>query len=184
MLSQNLAISISWTISILLISGHFPLSCKRRMSEYSVNKGTKSSRMELCVSSCWGHANSCTLEHRQPNFRNVTYNPTTQLFLPEVKRNSKIDTYNSGYSLVVTHLTTNPPVRCLNRAERTGSLVFNVLWSYVTLSPSFIPILKMRSQAKVEISPRSEDRGELLEEINVEDSRKLLLPHQPENMLR
>jgi hypothetical protein len=40
-------------------------------------------------------------------------------------------TYNSGYSLVVTHLTTNPPVRCLNRAERTGSLVLNVLWSYV-----------------------------------------------------
>jgi hypothetical protein len=32
-------------------------------------------------------------------------------------------TYNSGYSLVITHLTTNPPVRCLNRAERTGSLV-------------------------------------------------------------
>jgi hypothetical protein len=45
------------------------------------------------------------------------------------KRQAK--TYNSGYSLVVTHLTTNPPVRCLNRAERTGSLVFNVLWSYV-----------------------------------------------------
>ena len=43
----------------------------------------------------------------------------------------KKKTYNSGYSLVVTHLTTNPPVRCLNRAERTGSLVFNVLWSYV-----------------------------------------------------
>jgi hypothetical protein len=43
-------------------------------------------------------------------------------------------TYNSGYSLVVTHLTTNPPVRCLNRAERTGSLVFNVLWSYVECS--------------------------------------------------
>jgi hypothetical protein len=34
---------------------------------------------------------------------------------------------------VVTHLTTNPPVRCLNRAERTGSLVFNVLWSYVLI---------------------------------------------------
>lgn len=45
--------------------------------------------------------------------------------------NKKAKTYNSGYSLVVTHLTTNPPVRCLNRAERTGSLVFNVLWSYV-----------------------------------------------------
>jgi hypothetical protein len=45
----------------------------------------------------------------------------------------KSKTYNSGYSLVVTHLTTNPPVRCLNRAERTGSLVFNVLWSYVLI---------------------------------------------------
>jgi hypothetical protein len=39
----------------------------------------------------------------------------------ETKRKAK--TYNSGYSLVVTYLTTNPPVRCLNRAERTGSLV-------------------------------------------------------------
>jgi hypothetical protein len=47
-------------------------------------------------------------------------------------------TYNSGYSLVVTHLITNPPVRCLNRAERTGSLVFNVLWSYVEELQSFI----------------------------------------------
>jgi hypothetical protein len=47
------------------------------------------------------------------------------------KREIKTKTYNSGYSLVVTHLTTNPPVRCLNRAERTGSLVLNVLWSYV-----------------------------------------------------
>jgi soluble lytic murein transglycosylase-like protein len=46
-------------------------------------------------------------------------------------KNTMSKTYNSGYSLVVTHLTTNPPVRCLNRAERTGSLVFNVLWSYV-----------------------------------------------------
>jgi hypothetical protein len=40
-------------------------------------------------------------------------------------------TFNSGDSPVVTHLTTSPPVRCLNRAERTGSLVFNVLWSNV-----------------------------------------------------
>jgi hypothetical protein len=54
--------------------------------------------------------------------------------LERLKENSArqlAKTYNSGYSLVVTHLTTNPPVRCLNRAERTGSLVFNVLWSYV-----------------------------------------------------
>jgi hypothetical protein len=40
-------------------------------------------------------------------------------------------TYNSGYSLVVTHLTTNPPVHCLSTAERTGSSIFSVLWSYV-----------------------------------------------------
>jgi hypothetical protein len=31
-------------------------------------------------------------------------------------------TYNSGDSLVVTHLTTNPLVYCLYMAERTGSL--------------------------------------------------------------
>ncbi|KAF2625017.1 hypothetical protein BU25DRAFT_130876 [Macroventuria anomochaeta] len=42
----------------------------------------------------------------------------------------KQKTYNSGYLLVVTHLTTNPPVRCLNRAERTGSLA--VSWSLTT----------------------------------------------------
>ena len=36
-------------------------------------------------------------------------------------------------SLVVTHLTTNLPIRCLNRAERTGSLV--VSWSFTTKVP-------------------------------------------------
>jgi hypothetical protein len=40
-------------------------------------------------------------------------------------------TYNSGDSPVVTHLTTSPPVHCLYEAERTGSLIFSVLWSYV-----------------------------------------------------
>jgi hypothetical protein len=49
--------------------------------------------------------------------------------LRRAKRYAK--TYNSGDSLVVTHLTTNPPVSCLNRAERTGSLVLKILWSYV-----------------------------------------------------
>jgi hypothetical protein len=39
-------------------------------------------------------------------------------------------TFNSGDSPVVTHLTTSPPVRCLNRAERTGSLV--VSWPLTT----------------------------------------------------
>jgi hypothetical protein len=32
---------------------------------------------------------------------------------------------------VVTHPTTNLPVHGLNMGERTGSLVFHVLWSYV-----------------------------------------------------
>jgi hypothetical protein len=40
-------------------------------------------------------------------------------------------TYNSGDSPILTNSTTNPPVHCLYMAERTGSLVFNVLWSYV-----------------------------------------------------
>jgi hypothetical protein len=47
------------------------------------------------------------------------------------RRNKMAKTYNSGYSLVVTHLTTNPPVHCLSTAERTGSSIFSVLWSYV-----------------------------------------------------
>jgi hypothetical protein len=47
-------------------------------------------------------------------------------------------TYNSGDSLVVTHLTTNPPVHCLYMAERTGSLIFSVLWSYVLRITGFV----------------------------------------------
>jgi hypothetical protein len=47
------------------------------------------------------------------------------------KKSIEAKTYNSGDSLVVTHLTTSPPVSCLNRAERTGSLVLKILWSYV-----------------------------------------------------
>jgi hypothetical protein len=42
----------------------------------------------------------------------------------EEEKSKNLKTYNSGDSLVVTHLTTNPPVSCLNRAERTGSLAF------------------------------------------------------------
>jgi hypothetical protein len=54
---------------------------------------------------------------------------------PEARKASeKAKTYNSGDSLVVTHLTTNPPVQCLSTAERTGSSVFIVLWSYVLVS--------------------------------------------------
>jgi hypothetical protein len=49
----------------------------------------------------------------------------------EHKERQEAKTYNSGDSLVVTHLTTNSPVQCLTRAERTGSRDLIVLWSYV-----------------------------------------------------
>ena len=43
----------------------------------------------------------------------------------------KTKTYNSWYSLVVTHPTTNQPISSLCMAERTGCPVFLSLWSYV-----------------------------------------------------
>jgi hypothetical protein len=65
----------------------------------------------------------------------------------KVYKQKESKTYNSGDSLVVTHLTTNPPVHCLYMAERTGSLIFSVLWSYVKdvdlwlhYIPSFVTI--------------------------------------------
>ncbi|KAF2712494.1 hypothetical protein K504DRAFT_205613 [Pleomassaria siparia CBS 279.74] len=51
------------------------------------------------------------------------------LFQEVAKKNAK--TYNSRDSPMVTHLTTNPPVQCLNIAEQTGCVSFIVLWSYV-----------------------------------------------------
>jgi hypothetical protein len=59
-------------------------------------------------------------------------------------------TYNSGYSPVVTHLTTNPPVSCLNIAERTGSIVFKILWSYVPGVVYFVFINMIASAASLE----------------------------------
>ena len=40
-------------------------------------------------------------------------------------------TYNTGDSLVVTDPTTNPALSGLTRGERTGSRVFQMVWSYV-----------------------------------------------------
>ena len=40
-------------------------------------------------------------------------------------------TYNTRDSLVVTHPTTSLAVAGLSRGERTGSRVFQCLWSYV-----------------------------------------------------
>ncbi|KAL0937909.1 hypothetical protein CTRU02_207640 [Colletotrichum truncatum] len=40
-------------------------------------------------------------------------------------------TYNTRYSLVVTDPTTNPALTGLSMGERTGSRVFQWVWSYV-----------------------------------------------------
>ena len=45
----------------------------------------------------------------------------------------KTKTYNTRDSLVVTHPTTSLAVAGLSRGERTGSRVFQCLWSYVLL---------------------------------------------------
>ncbi|KAF1938726.1 hypothetical protein EJ02DRAFT_16461 [Clathrospora elynae] len=41
------------------------------------------------------------------------------------------ETYNSGDSPVVTHLTTDPPVSGLYMPDQTGWLILLILWSYV-----------------------------------------------------
>ncbi|PTB48404.1 hypothetical protein M431DRAFT_546779, partial [Trichoderma harzianum CBS 226.95] len=43
----------------------------------------------------------------------------------------KRKTYNSRSSLMVTHSTTNLPVRGLSMGEQTGPRIFLYLWSYV-----------------------------------------------------
>ena len=47
----------------------------------------------------------------------------------EQKKDKK--TYGSRCSQVVTHLSTSRPACSLNMAERTGSLLFYILWPYV-----------------------------------------------------
>ena len=70
-------------------------------------------------------------------------------------------TYNSGYSPVVTHLTTNPPVHCLSTAERTGSSIFSVLWSYVSyLARGNIMLVLLLSSMLFRPSPGSVNLGE------------------------
>ncbi|KAK0374845.1 hypothetical protein CLIM01_07788 [Colletotrichum limetticola] len=43
------------------------------------------------------------------------------------------ETYNTRYSLVVTDPTTNPALVGLSMGERTGSRVFQWVWSYVVV---------------------------------------------------
>ncbi|KAF2089629.1 hypothetical protein K490DRAFT_37182, partial [Saccharata proteae CBS 121410] len=70
------------------------------------------------------------------------------------KRQKRRYTFNSWYSLMVTHLTTNQPVHSLCMAERTGCPIFCDLWSNVrTLfgAVSYIP-LSLRAAAMQAIS--------------------------------
>jgi hypothetical protein len=53
------------------------------------------------------------------------------LKLSSFMKQDSTKTYNSRYSPVVTHLTTNPPVEGLTCGEQTGSGVVLRLWSYV-----------------------------------------------------
>ncbi|KAL0936977.1 hypothetical protein CTRU02_209193 [Colletotrichum truncatum] len=46
----------------------------------------------------------------------------------------KYKTYNTRYSLVVTDPTTNPALTGLSMGERTGSRVFQWVWSYVLIA--------------------------------------------------
>ena len=54
---------------------------------------------------------------------------------------------------MVTHLTTSPPVLCLNRAERTGSLVFRVLWSYVLGQRKICAYIRLKWNLAQKIKP-------------------------------
>ncbi|PTB61644.1 hypothetical protein BBK36DRAFT_1131279, partial [Trichoderma citrinoviride] len=51
----------------------------------------------------------------------------------------KEKTYNSRCSPVVTHLTTNLPLISLTLGERTGSRIFQWIWSYVLGASSRLP---------------------------------------------
>jgi hypothetical protein len=58
-------------------------------------------------------------------------------------------TYNSRYSLVVTHPTTNLPISSLCMAERTGCPVLLNLWSYMichSVIPQYICMALMKGR--------------------------------------
>ena len=68
---------------------------------------------------------------RRPGRGQKGRGPTAFGQAPRATGRQKGKTYNSGYSHVVTHRTTSPPVRSLSSGERTGSSVLCDLWSYV-----------------------------------------------------
>jgi hypothetical protein len=105
--------------------------CLHTVSLKTAQKGHKTAHVTSKVEVDQSDLGTTYLYHPPRNHTRPLLLNQTRLLDHQDHKQKKAKTYNSGYSLVVTHLTTNPPVRCLNRAERTGSLVFNVLWSYV-----------------------------------------------------
>ena len=65
--------------------------------------------------------------------RHTIFSPCLSALIPLVcvLSSKKFKTYNSWYSLVVTHPTTNQPISSLCMAERTGCPILLSLWSYV-----------------------------------------------------
>jgi hypothetical protein len=57
--------------------------------------------------------------------------PSASPTLANNKKGQKDKTYNSRCSLMVTHSTTNLPLIGLTLGERTGSRIFQWIWSYV-----------------------------------------------------
>ncbi|KAK1843509.1 hypothetical protein CCHR01_13855 [Colletotrichum chrysophilum] len=59
--------------------------------------------------------------------------PTNRPSAPASKKDTeRAKTYNNGHSPVVTGPTTTPSLTGLSMGERTGSRVFQWVWSYVT----------------------------------------------------
>ncbi|KAK1968520.1 hypothetical protein LY78DRAFT_421613 [Colletotrichum sublineola] len=85
----------------------------------------------------------------------VTHHSKTQqtslfLVLQVIRKEKK--TYNTRYSLVVTDPTTNPALTGLSMGERTGSRVFQWVWSYVVVCQTYVAyegIVKKRTTLNV-----------------------------------
>ncbi|UQC80725.1 uncharacterized protein CLUP02_06210 [Colletotrichum lupini] len=64
-------------------------------------------------------------------------------------------TYNTRYSLVVTDPTTNPALIGLSMGERTGSRVFQWVWSYVVAKRSKVGYIVGDQRAEFDLNFQS-----------------------------
>jgi hypothetical protein len=69
-------------------------------------------------------------------------------------RKKKKETYNTEDSLVVTHPTTDSAVAGLSMGERTGSRIFQCLWSYVPVQGADGGYMVFMVRAAVRMRPR------------------------------